>query len=308
MDGDVPLLVPEVNADHLDLLPEPPPGRALPNAIVANPNCSTIGLVLALKPLAASFGIRRVSVVTLAGGFRRRTARHLELPDPGQRDSLDSTRGGRSSKSRRGRSSAASRATGSSPPRSPCPHSATGCPWSTATHSAFPSISAAAPASPRCVRPGVHSSPSHRGSVCLRRRSNQPSTWVTTSRPQARIHRDLGRGMTVAVGRLRECPVLDFRFVALSHNTLRGAAGGAMLAAELVVARSGRRPARMTRFGSSVRPCIRLERGLRLRRSGLRIAVGRQGQVRPRRPGDGDQATQTRIEPRRGPDHEDHRR
>ena len=46
--------------------------------------------------------------------------------------------------------------------------------------------------------------------------------------------------MTVPIGRLRECPVLDFRFVALSHNTLRGAAGGALLAAELVVARCAR--------------------------------------------------------------------
>ena len=57
------------------------------------------------------------------------------------------------------------------------------------------------------------------------------------SAPQPRLHRDLGRGMSVSVGRLRPCPVLDFKFVALSHNTVRGAAGGAILAAELAVAR-----------------------------------------------------------------------
>ena len=65
MDADVPLLVPEVNPDHLTLLPPPGDGKALPAGIVANPNCSTIGLVLALKPLADAFGFERISVVTL---------------------------------------------------------------------------------------------------------------------------------------------------------------------------------------------------------------------------------------------------
>ncbi len=65
MDADVPLIVPEVNPDHLSLLSPPEDGRALPAGIVANPNCSTIGLVLALKPLADAFGFERISVVTL---------------------------------------------------------------------------------------------------------------------------------------------------------------------------------------------------------------------------------------------------
>ena len=53
-------------------------------------------------------------------------------------------------------------------------------------------------------------------------------------RPQPRKDRDAGKGMAVTVGRLRECPVMDVRFVALSHNTIRGAAGGAILSAELL--------------------------------------------------------------------------
>jgi aspartate-semialdehyde dehydrogenase len=62
--------------------------------------------------------------------------------------------------------------------------------------------------------------------------------WVLDSElhPQPRLHRDLEGGMAVSVGRLRPCPLLDVRFVALSHNTVRGAAGGALLAAELAVA------------------------------------------------------------------------
>jgi aspartate-semialdehyde dehydrogenase len=55
--------------------------------------------------------------------------------------------------------------------------------------------------------------------------------------PQPRLHRDLDGGMAAAVGRLRPCPILDFRFVVLSHNTLRGAAGGSLLACELAMAR-----------------------------------------------------------------------
>jgi aspartate-semialdehyde dehydrogenase len=56
-------------------------------------------------------------------------------------------------------------------------------------------------------------------------------------RPQPRKDRDAGRGMAITVGRLRECPVMDIRFVALSHNTIRGAAGGAILTAELLKAK-----------------------------------------------------------------------
>jgi aspartate-semialdehyde dehydrogenase len=55
-------------------------------------------------------------------------------------------------------------------------------------------------------------------------------------RPQPRKDRDAGGGMAIVVGRLRRCPVMDVRFVALSHNTVRGAAGGAILSAELLKA------------------------------------------------------------------------
>ena len=56
------------------------------------------------------------------------------------------------------------------------------------------------------------------------------------SAPQPRRHRDLDKGMAATIGRLQPCPVLGWKFVCLTHNTLRGAAGGALLAAELAVA------------------------------------------------------------------------
>ena len=63
----------------------------------------------------------------------------------------------------------------------------------------------------------------------------QPVKYMTNERrPQPRFDRDTGMGMTCCIGRLRECPVLDYKFVLLSHNTIRGAAGAAILNAELL--------------------------------------------------------------------------
>jgi len=63
----------------------------------------------------------------------------------------------------------------------------------------------------------------------------QPIEYLTAAnRPQPALDVDRGRGMTVTVGRLRPCPVLDFKFIALGHNTIRGAAGAAILNAELM--------------------------------------------------------------------------
>jgi len=56
-------------------------------------------------------------------------------------------------------------------------------------------------------------------------------------RPQTKLDRDAGKGMAISIGRLRDCNVFDYRFVALSHNTIRGAAGGAVLVAELLKAK-----------------------------------------------------------------------
>jgi aspartate-semialdehyde dehydrogenase len=60
---------------------------------------------------------------------------------------------------------------------------------------------------------------------------------ASSDRPQPRLDVDLGAGMTIAVGRLRPCGVLDWKFTVLSHNTIRGAAGAAVLNAELLKAK-----------------------------------------------------------------------
>ena len=88
--------------------------------------------------------------------------------------------------------------------------------------------------SPR--RASSRSPASRSGSACPPRRSSRCTTSTRTDRPQPRLDRDRERGMAVSVGRLRPCPILDFRMVALVHNTIRGAAGAAMLNAELLEA------------------------------------------------------------------------
>ena len=70
--------------------------------------------------------------------------------------------------------------------------------------------------------------------VCRRRRRSRSSYLTSRNRPQPTLDVDRDGGMTVSVGRLRPCPVLDYKFIALGHNTIRGAAGAAILNAELM--------------------------------------------------------------------------
>lgn len=233
MAPEVPLLIPEVNPDHIEILQDRKPGEGF---IVANPNCSTTGLVLALTPLERRFGVRRVSVTTLqaisGAGYPGVPALDIAgnvMPNiPGEEEKLESE-----------------------------PLKILGTRVGSAIRSAPLTISAQANRVP--VVDG------HLLSVSVE--LNQPAeaedlieTWtgfgsslaeldlpsapaqpihcsLDETFPQPRIHSLLGRGMEVGIGRLRKCPVLGFRFVALVHNTIRGAAGGAILNAELLKAK-----------------------------------------------------------------------
>ncbi len=248
MDADVPLLVPEVNPDHLSLLSPPeggpalPEGRALPTGIVANPNCSTIGLVLALKPLADAFGFERISVVTLqavsgAGLPGISSYQILDNVIPwisSEEEKLEIEAGKILGRVHGGTIEPAEVAVSAQCNRVPVVDGHTLC------------ISVDLKGEPEMedVREAwrtFRAEPQERG---LPSAPARPTVYLGDDEPpQARVHRDLGQGMTTSIGRLRECPILGYRFVALSHNTLRGAAGGALLGAELAVARYGRRAA-----------------------------------------------------------------
>lgn len=233
MDADVPLLVPEVNAQHLELVRRRRSGEG---AIVANPNCSTIGLVLALGPLAAAFGLERVQVVTLqalsGAGFPGVAS--LQIVDnvipfiAGEEEKLETetrkvlgTIGDKGVQFANVRVSAQCTRVPVLDGHLECVSVALG---RTASADEVLAAWASFRGEPQAL--GLPSAP------------RQPIHTVNAADvPQPRLHRDTERGMAVTVGRLRPCPILQHKFVLVVHNTVRGAAGGAILCAELAVAR-----------------------------------------------------------------------
>lgn len=235
MDPDVPLVVPEVNADHLGLVPKAAQ-REGRGAILTNPNCSTIGLVMALKPLVDAFGVERVHVATLqalSGAGLPGVPGLLTVDNAipyisGEEEKLETE-----------------------------PLKILGTRAGEGIEQAHITVSA------QCNRVAVSDGHTLCVSVGLGRRaeaSELREAWESfrgepqdlelpsapkrpvhvlddADAPQPRLHRDLEGGMAVSVGRVRPCPLLDFRFVALVHNTLRGAAGGALLLGELALRR-----------------------------------------------------------------------
>jgi aspartate-semialdehyde dehydrogenase len=234
MDPGVPLVVPEVNPGHLDLVA----GRlaAGGGAILANPNCSTIGLALALAPLDAAFGVERGSVVTMqavSGAGLPGVPSLLALDNlvpwiAGEEEKIETEpakilgrlEGGRIAPHPMVVSAAANRVA------------------VTDGHTLCVSVALgrrAEAAELRAAWDGFAGEPQRLG---LPTAPQHPVRYLDApDAPQPRLHRDLDRGMAATVGRLRPCPLFDYKFVTLSHNTLRGAAGGAVLLAELAAAR-----------------------------------------------------------------------
>lgn len=230
MDPVVPLLIPEVNAAHLRLLDEQRRTKGWKGAIVTNPNCSTIVLAMALAPLR-QFNIRSVIVSTMqaVSGAGYPGVPSLDIlgnvvPFIGNEEEKMQTE--------------TLKILGADGGRTPYPAVVSAhtnrvpvIDGHTMTVSAGfdrqPSIAAIADAMRTFAgRPQELRLPS----------APQPPIVVTEepNRPQPRLDADLGGGMAVTVGRLRECPVLHAKFVALGHNTIRGAAGAAILNAELM--------------------------------------------------------------------------
>lgn len=233
MDPRVPLLIPEVNPDHLALL-ETQPWR--PGGIITNPNCSTIGLVLALKPLHDAFGVRSARVATL------QAVSGAGIPGVSSMEIVDNVIpfiSGEEEKVETEPRKILGRLEGNSVIPAEIPVSAictrvpvidghTECVWVSLEREADPAAMVEAwrsfSAEPQRLR--LPSAPT------------PPVVYLEgDAAPQPRLHRGLGGGMAVSVGRLRRAPGGEFAFVTLSHNTIRGAAGGAILCAELAVAR-----------------------------------------------------------------------
>jgi aspartate-semialdehyde dehydrogenase len=236
MQSDVPLVIPEVNAGHIKLIDAQAWRKKSGGYVVTNPNCSAIGLVLALAPLQQRFGLEAVMAVTMqavsgAGypgvasldilgnviPYIRNEEEKMEEETLKLLGQVNGTR----------------------------------------------IIPAAFAMSAQCNRVAVEDGHTESVSVRLKTKTNReeiiaawndfrsepqvlklpsapehPVVYLDAAdRPQPRFDVDLGAGMTTAVGRLRPCGVLEWKFTVLSHNTIRGAAGAAVLNAELLKAK-----------------------------------------------------------------------
>ena len=237
MDPDVPLLIPEVNAAHLEAIPLQQKNRGYDTGfIVTNPNCSTAGLVLVLKPLADAFGLEKIFVVTLqaisGAGYPGVASMDIQgnvVPFiSGEEEKMETE-----------------------------PQKLLGT-WDGARF-----VGAGLGISAQCNRVPVLDGHLECVSVGLKKiaslaevhealRTFEVDAELATlpsalrhpvmvvdeeNRPQPRRDVDAGNGMAAVVGRIRECPLHDVKLTLLSHNLVRGAAGAALLNAELLAAR-----------------------------------------------------------------------
>jgi aspartate-semialdehyde dehydrogenase len=234
MDEDVPLLIPEVNHQHLGLL-ERQKLKYERGFIVTNPNCSTIMLALALAPLHAAFGIESTIATTL------QALSGAGYPGVASLDIIDNVLpyiGGEEEKIESETTKILGRFLEARIETAPMAVSAQCNRVNVADgHMAAVRVKLARKASLDEVRDSLASFSSLPQELGLHSAPAKPIlVRDEQDRPQPRLDRDAGNGMTVTIGRLKPDTVFDYRFVALSHNTVRGAAGAAILNAELLIA------------------------------------------------------------------------
>lgn len=235
MDEDVPLLVPEINPDHLSLIKTQRERRNWPGAIVTNPNCSTMGLVMALTPIHRAFGARRLIVSTMQA---LSGAGYPGLPAIDMLGNVIPFIGGEEEKVESEPLKIMGALEGNTVRFADVRISAhTNRVFVEDGHMECVSIELEKKATPDEVADVLANFRSLPQELKL---PSAPERPVIVSgerdRPQPRFDRDEGEGMSAVVGRIRPCPVFDIRFVVLSHNTIRGAAGAAILNAELMKA------------------------------------------------------------------------
>ena len=235
LDPDVPLLVPEVNPNHLALIGIQRRRRGWKGFIVTNPNCSTAQLVLALKPIWDRFGITALSVVTMQA---LSGAGYPGVPSLDILDNVIPYIAGEEGKLEREPLKLLGQLEGAAVREAEVIISAQ-CHRVATREGHLEAVSVKL-----AQEPGreelVEALQGFRGplqDLCLPSAPEHPIVVrEEIDRPQPRLDRDEGGGMSVVVGRVRECPVLDYKFVLLGHNTIRGAAGAAILNAELLKA------------------------------------------------------------------------
>jgi len=229
MDPDVPLLIPEVNAEHLDLIEAQKKKRGGGGYIVTNPNCSTVGLALSAAPLHRAFGIKRLVVATLQAISG---AGYPGVPSVDILDNVIPYIGSEEEKmeSETLKLLGTSRTAATFPVSAHCHRVQV-----SDGHTLAVSLETERRTTPDEAVRVLRDFRSPLASLGLPSLPERPIiVRDEPDRPQPRFDRMAGDGMSVTVGRVRACPVFGLKYEALVHNTIRGAAGVAILNAELL--------------------------------------------------------------------------
>lgn len=235
MDADVPLVIPEVNPDHLQLIETQRRERGWKGAIITNANCAATVAAMALAPLHERFGIEKVFLTTMQAisGAGYPGVASLDIlgnvipfiADEEPKLELEMTK--LLGRYRNGAVELAPMRVSAQTNRVAVEHGHTICIAAEFTERVTPEQALTV------LR-------SWRGAEVTRDLPSRPDFPLVVTdeanRPQPRRDVNAGDGMTVTVGRVRADPILDIRMVALGHNTIRGAAGGSVLNAELLAA------------------------------------------------------------------------
>jgi len=242
---DVPLLLPEINADHIQLVKQQRLNRNWSGCIITNPNCTSTGLTIALKVLDNAFGVKKVFAVSL------QALSGAGYPGVPSLDIMDNVipnvgNGGEEEKVEWEPRKMLGKLVGLEAP-SPAPGAKielADIKFSAHTnrvavidgHTVCVSVELATQTDPESAEAILRA---YTAPLSARELPSSPRPVIEVrdeaDRPQPRLDRLTGNGMTTVVGRLRRDPILDLKFVVLSHNTIRGAAGASIYNAELLV-------------------------------------------------------------------------
>ncbi len=232
MDPDVPLLVPEINSEHLQIIPWQQRNRGWKGMIVTNPNCSTVTLTMALAPLKR-FGITKVIATTL------QAISGAGYPGVASMDIVGNVIphiGGEEEKMERETQKILGDYTAGQV-RALAAVVSAHCNRVPVVDGHTVTVSVSLDKKP-ALEQVLEAYESYRSVPQERELPSAPVRPVVLlheqNRPQPRKDALRDRGMAAFVGRVRPCPVLDYKMVALAHNTIRGAAGAAVLNAELM--------------------------------------------------------------------------
>jgi aspartate-semialdehyde dehydrogenase len=233
---DIPLLLPEINADHVQLVRQQRKNKGWSGCIVTNPNCTSTGLTIALKVLDKSFGVKKVFAVSLQA---LSGAGYPGVPSLDIMDNIipNVANGGEEEKVEWEPRKMLGRLNDGKIDLADIPFSVhtnrvavidghTVCASVALSNRVEPEVAIEA-LRDYCAPPSARELPSSPRPVIEVREE--------ADRPQPRLDRLTGKGMTTVVGRVRRDPILDLKFVVLSHNTIRGAAGASIYNAELLV-------------------------------------------------------------------------